>query len=258
MNIAVILSGGSGSRMKAGTKPKQYLEVLGKPIICYCLETFQKHNMIDAIVIVAEEQYQEMLDEWMEKEHISKFADYAPAGRTRQHSIYSGIAIAREVVEWYEVPDEIGGYIRVGVKEETEAVKDVVIIHDAARPCVSERIITDCINGALECDGAMPVITVKDTVYQSTDGKTISSLLNRDELFAGQAPEAFKLDQYLAVHDAMSDEELANVRGSSEIAYRHGMKIKLVKSEEANFKITTKEDLEKFKLLAKKDSRKPQ
>lgn len=252
MNIAVILSGGSGSRMKAGTKPKQYMEVGGKPIICYCLETFQRHNMIDAIVIVAEEQYQEMLDEWMEKEEISKFADYAPAGRTRQHSIYSGISVAREVVDWYEVPDEIGGYIHVGVQEETEDVKDIVIIHDAARPCVSEQIITDCIIGAQECDGAMPVITVKDTVYRSIDGKTIDGLLNRDELFAGQAPEAFKLDPYLALHDAMSDEELENVRGSSEIAYKHGMKIKLVKGEEANFKITTKEDLEKFKLLKKK------
>lgn len=251
MNVAVILSGGSGSRMKTGTKPKQYLEVGGKPIICYCLETFQKHNMIDAIVIVAEEQYQEMLDEWMEKEKISKFADYAPAGRTRQHSIYSGIAIAREVVEWYEVPDEIGGYIRVGEQEETEGEKDIVIIHDAARPCVSEQMITECIRGAQECDGAMPVITVKDTVYQSTDGKTISGLLNRDELFAGQAPEAFKLDSYLAIHDAMTDDELANVRGSSEVAYRHGMKIKLVKGEEANFKITTKEDLDKFKQLIK-------
>ncbi|NLG03773.1 MAG: 2-C-methyl-D-erythritol 4-phosphate cytidylyltransferase [Clostridia bacterium] len=252
MNIAVILSGGSGSRMKSGAKPKQYLEVGGKPIICYCLEIFQKHSQIDAIVIVAEEKYQELLDEWMEKEKISKFADYAPAGRSRQHSIYSGITVAREVIGWYEVPDEIGGYIRVGVKEETDDTKDIVIIHDAARPCVSEQIITDCINGAKECGGAMPVITLKDTVYQSKDGTTISGLLNRDELFAGQAPEAFKLDAYLAIHDAMSDEELGNVRGSSEIAYRYGMKIKMVKGDEANFKITTKEDLDKFKLLIKK------
>ena len=251
MNIAVILSGGSGSRMKGGNIPKQYIEVGGKSIICYCLETFQAHPMIDAIVIVADEKYQEMLDEWMEKGRISKFADYAPSGRTRQHSIYSGITVAHEVIEWYEIPTEIGGYVRVGVKEETEDAEDIVIIHDAARPCVSEQIITDCINGAIECGGAMPVITVKDTVYQSIDGKTIGGLLNRDELFAGQAPEAFKLDPYLAIHDAMSDEELAEVRGSSEIAYKHGMKIKLVKGEEANFKITTKEDLDKFRAQIK-------
>ena len=230
MNIAVILSGGSGSRMKAGTFPKQYLKVGGKPIICYCLETFQKHSRIDAIIIVAEEQYHEMLDDWMKKEKISKFMEYAPAGRTRQHSIYSGITVARA---------------------EAEGVQDIVIIHDAARPCVSEKIITDCIEGALECGGAMPVIAVKDTVYQSADKKTISGLLNRDELFAGQAPEAFRLDPYLAIHDSMSDADLAEVRGSSEIAYRHGMKIKLIQGEEANFKITTKEDLDKFKLIVK-------
>ena len=236
MNIAVILSGGSGSRMKTGAMPKQYLEVGGKPIICYCLETFQRHNMIDAIVIVAEDQYREMLDKWMEKERISKFAAYAPAGRTRQHSIYAGIKIANEAV--------------------AEEAQDIVIIHDAARPCVSEQIITDCIKGAMEYDGAMPVITVKDTVYQSTDGNTISGLLNRDELFAGQAPEAFKLSPYLIIHNALSDEELGNVRGSSEIAYKNAMKIKLVQGEDANFKITTKEDLEKFNLLIDKSSKK--
>lgn len=230
MNIAVILSGGSGSRMKAGTTPKQYLKVGRKPIICYCLETFQKHEKIDAIVIVAEEQYHKMLTEWMKKEKISKFTGFAPAGRTRQHSIYSGIKIARK---------------------EAEGEQNIVIIHDAARPCVSDKIITDCIEAAQECGGAMPVITVKDTVYQSVNKKTISGLLNRDELFAGQAPEAFRLDSYLSIHDSMSEEDLANVRGSSEIAYRHGMEIKLVQGEEANFKITTKEDLDKFKLLVK-------
>ena len=83
MNIAVILSGGSGSRMKGGNIPKQYIEVGGKSIICYGLETFQEHPMIDAILIVADEKYQETLDEWMEKGRITKFADYAPSGRTR-------------------------------------------------------------------------------------------------------------------------------------------------------------------------------
>ena len=255
MNIAVILSGGSGSRMKTGTIPKQYLEVGGKPIISYCLETFQKHNMIDAIVIVAEEQYYEMLDGWMEKENITKFSNYAPAGRTRQHSIYAGIAMASEVARLYECSDEIDEYSNVGMQEETEDCNAIVIVHDAARPCVSKKIITDCIEGAMECDGAMPVITVKDTVYQSTNGEIISGLLNRDELFAGQAPEAFRLVPYLKIHDAMSDEDLENARGSSEIAFKNGMKIKLVKGEEANFKITTKEDMDKFRIITKKSKK---
>lgn len=232
MNIAVILSGGSGSRMKAGNIPKQYLKVGNRPVICYCLAVFQIHTEIDAIIIVAEGQYRKFLNEWIVKDGITKFKSFAEAGRTRQHSVYAGVKAAQDVAE------------ECGVKQ-----NNIVVIHDAARPCVSETIITDCIEGAVECGGAMPVITVKDTVYQSTDGRMISSLLNRDELFAGQAPEAFRLAPYLAIHDNMTEEELETVRGSSEAAYRYGMEVKLVKGDEANYKITTREDLEKFQFF---------
>ena len=167
---------------------------------CDCVKAFQKHNRIDAIVVVADEKDQDMLDEWMEKEHISKLADYAPIGVIRQQSVYSGIAVAREVVGWYEVPDEIGGYIHVGAKEESEDIKDIVVIHDAAASEVSEKAITECINGALECDGAA------------------SS--------AGHTPEAYKLDQLLAVYDGLSDEELSDDIECGKLAEQHGMLIK--------------------------------
>lgn len=228
MNTAIILAGGVGSRMGVD-RPKQYLVVEDKPIIVYCLDIFEKHKNIDKIVIVVSDEWKEYVIENVEKYNISKVCGYAPAGRTRQHSIYNGLKCTNE----------------------TASETDVVIVHDAARPLVSDKIIDDCIVGATEDDGAMPVISVKDTIYQSKDGKSIDKLLKRSELFAGQAPESFDFKKYLDIHNSVPDDEIAATAGSSEIAYRHGMKVRLVEGSERNFKITTIEDLETFETIVK-------
>lgn len=226
MNTAVILAGGVGSRMGVNM-PKQYLLVKDKPIIAYCLEIFQNHNEIDKIVVVVSDEWKSYVEECAEKYGISKICGYAQAGKTRQHSIYNGLKCI----------------------EVNACDTNVCIIHDAARPLVSDEIIHDCLVGAVEDDGAMPVIPVKDTIYQSTDGKSIDSLLKRSELFAGQAPESFDFKKYYDIHNSVTDEEIGNTAGSSEIAYRHGLKIRLVKGSERNFKITTIEDLETFETI---------
>lgn len=226
MNTAVILAGGVGTRMGVD-RPKQYLLVQDKPIISYCLDIFQNHKKIDTIVIVVSDEWKSYVEDCVKKYGVSKVCGYARAGRTRQHSIYSGLKCIAE----------------------NAGQTDVCIIHDAARPLVSDRIIDDCITGAVEEDGAMPVISVKDTVYQSSDGKSIDNLLRRSELFAGQAPESFNFRKYYEIHNSVTDDEIANTAGSSEIAYRHGMKIRLVKGSERNFKITTIEDLETFETI---------
>lgn len=231
MNIAIILAGGVGSRMKTIDRPKQYIEVKGRPIINYCLKTFEHHKEIDEIYIVADESWQEYIREWLSKDAISKFKGFAPAGKSRQHSIYNGLLAC----------------------EQSACENDVVIIHDAARPFVTEEIIDECILGAKELDGAMPIITIKDTVYRSKDGKSISSLLERSELFAGQAPESFSYGKYKEIHDNATDEELMNTRGSSEIAYKNGMEIRLFPGAEKNFKITTMEDLTNFEAELNKE-----
>lgn len=226
MNTAVILAGGVGSRMGVNM-PKQYLLVKDKPIISYCLDIFQKHCEIDNIVIVVSDEWKAYVQELVGKYGVSKVCGYAPAGETRQHSIYNGLKCINENAK----------------------NTDVCIIHDAARPLVSDEIISNCLKGAIEDDGAMPVIAVKDTIYQSTDGKAIDNLLKRSELFAGQAPEAFNFKKYFAIHNEVTDVEIATTAGSSEIAYRHGMKIRLIAGSDRNFKITTIEDLETFETI---------
>lgn len=219
MNTAIILAGGTGTRL-GGNIPKQYLEVGGKPVITYCLEKFESNTAIDEIVIVAADDWKKFITDNMK--NISKFRCFAPAGDSRQHSIVNGLKAAN--------PNTSN-----------------VIIHDAARPNVSDETITECINGLKDYDGVMPVLPVKDTIYFSETGEAISSLLNRDQLFAGQAPESFRYDRYLAIHQNMTVEDLGKVRGSSEIAFRNGLKIKMIKGDEHNYKITTMVDLDKFK-----------
>lgn len=222
MNIAVVLSGGVGSRFGA-TIPKQYIEVGGKPIFLYCIETFLGMFSIDALNICVADEWKEFVEEHLSALTIDKPIYFSQPGETRQYTIYNALRSIRKR----------GG-------EDA----DIVIIHDAARPLVSTALIQSCIDNCAGADGVLPVLPVKDTIYQSVDGRSITGLLPRTELFAGQAPESFKLGVYLNAHESLSHEELLKINGSSEIAHQQGLRIHLVPGDERNFKVTTLKDLE--------------
>ena len=217
MNIGLILAGGTGERLKGYDRPKQYIEVEGKLLVSYCLKAFEECLDIDLICVVASKEWQKQPGDYT----------YAEPGRSRQHSIYNGLLAVKK----YEPTN--------------------VIIHDAARPLVTARDISLVINASVGYDGATPALNITDTTYRSIDGKVISEALNRDELFAGQTPECYDYLKYLALHEKMDDIDMANVRGSSEIAVKNGLKIALCKGNPGNFKITTNTDLERFKSIVK-------
>lgn len=227
MNIALILSGGIGTRMGVDI-PKQYLMVNGRPIISYAVDAFAKREDIDMIVVVIAEQWKAFFNQY--NNTISQPLFFAEPGATRQHSIYNGLKIARDN----------------GAKE-----TDVVIVHDGARPLVTDAIIDECINGCKDYDGVLPVIRVKDTIYLSEDGTEIKSLLKREQLYAGQAPESFRFGPYIKLHDEASYEAISTINGSTEIAYKGGLHIKITKGDDMNFKITTPEDLKAFEVITK-------
>lgn len=227
MNIAIILSGGVGSRMGLDI-PKQYVVVNGQPIISYCLQTFLRNEQTDAIVIGVADEWKEYVIEQMEKLHPAKPVFYAAPGETRQYSIFNALRV---------------------VKDQGYSDDSFVIIHDAARPLVSDELINRCYEACNRADGSMPVIAVKDTTYYSEDGKSITSLLDRSKLWAGQAPEAFVFGKYLQIHEKMSHEELLKINGSTEIAFKQGLKVEMVKGDPMNFKITTPEDLSNFESI---------
>lgn len=225
MNYAIILSGGVGSRMKLNI-PKQYIEINGKPIISYCLKTFTSCEIIDAIIIGVANEWYKFVNKYISELNTNKPIYYTLPGETRQFSIYNALKTIQK----------IGGQS-----------EDIVIIHDAARPLVSNQLINNCINACQESDGVLPVIPVKDTIYYSKDGNQIDNLLDRSCLWAGQAPEAFRFGKYLKAHEEMEHNELLKINGSTEIAVKAGMQCKIIEGDPMNFKITTSEDLINFK-----------
>ncbi|MCI9382147.1 MAG: 2-C-methyl-D-erythritol 4-phosphate cytidylyltransferase [Dorea sp.] len=227
MIIALILSGGTGQRLGSDI-PKQYIDVEGRPVISYSIESLFRHERIDSIHIVAEPVWQERIREWLSADGFDqKFRGFSVPGENRQLSILHGL----EDIRMYA--------------EDT----DYVFIHDAARPLLQERLITDCIDHVSGHDGVLPVLPMKDTVYSSTDGKTISALLKRSEIYAGQAPELFCLGVYHEANLRLLPERILQVNGSTEPAVMAGLDIVMIPGDEENFKITTKEDLERFRKI---------
>lgn len=223
MNVAIVLSGGTGTRL-GGPIPKQYVEIGGKPIFGYSLDLFQQADFIDGIVFVCHKDWEKIVLDYVEKYGVKKFFCFAPSGDSRQQSVKNGLFACR------------------GRLKDT----DVVLVHDAARPNASEELLRR-LTDLSGYDGVMPAVPVKDTTYYSEDGKEISSLLDRDKLRAGQAPESYLFGKYLRLHETISDERIARAKGSSEIAFANGLRIRIVDGEESNYKITTPMDLEKFR-----------
>lgn len=234
MMTAILLSGGTGTRLGSEI-PKQYIEINGKPIISYCIETLYKSAVIDKIVIVAEPKWQESIREWLVEADVrDKFCGFAEPGENRQLSIYHGLKLIKDEL--------LHGRAAEG--------EDYVFIHDAARPLLSDKDIAAYVSAASGHDGVLPVLPMKDTVYISRDGKKVSSLLKRKEVFAGQAPEIFRFEKYLRANERLiTSSEILSINGSTEPAILAGMDIVMVPGNEGNFKITTAEDMERFRLI---------
>lgn len=225
MNIALILSGGSGTRLGASV-PKQYLEEGGRSILSYCMETLLSHSAVDAVQIVAEPAWQEHILQWLEVfDNGKKCRGFSMPGENRQMSVLNGL-------------EDIRGYA---------SDADYVLIHDAARPLLSAALVTECLRAARGHEGVLPVLPMKDTVYLSEDGKTVTSLLDRKRIFAGQAPEVFLLGKYYDANRRLMPYRIMEINGSTEPAIMAGMDIVMIEGDEMNFKITTKEDLERFR-----------
>lgn len=242
MITAIVLSGGTGTRLGMDI-PKQYIKVNGRSVLLYACEALLKHEKIDQLVIVANRSYWDDIEEEIKKiDCNNKFIGATFPGATRQLSILNGMLYAKE---------------KIG------STPDYVFVHDAARPFLSEKMITECVEAVESHDGVLPVLPMKDTVYLSTDGgKSVTSLLDRSQIFAGQAPEMFSFDKYMDANMRLIVGELTvnkdvlepdktspiyKINGSTEPAIMAGMDIAMIPGDENNYKITTMSDLERFK-----------
>lgn len=221
MNYAIILSGGVGTRLGLDM-PKQYYEVNNKPIIRHVIEAIEQSEVVDGFVVVAASDWQDYVQKQISNQ--DKFKGFALPGENRQLSIYNGLCLLDEIAE----------------------EDDLVLVQDAARPNTSAELIKNCFDLAGDVDGAMPVLSMKDTVYLSEDGVQVSALLDRKQIFAGQAPESFRFGKYLAANKGLLPDKILYINGSTEPAIMAGMNIKMIPGEESNYKVTTQMDLKKF------------
>ena len=231
MKVALILSGGTGLRLGSDI-PKQYIEVAGRPIISYCLETLSSHEEVEALQIVADPAWQDLIWNCLRQtDSKKKFRGFSEPGENRQLSIFHGL---RDIQNY---ADDM----------------DYVFVHDAARPLLSEKQVTDCLLGVMGHEGLMPALPMKDTVYTSLDGgKSIAALLDRSTVYAGQAPEVFQLGRYYEANRRLLPDRIRQINGSAEPAVLYHMDVVMIPGEEENFKLTTKADLERFRKIVEK------
>lgn len=222
MNGAVVLSGGTGSRMGTGI-PKQYQMMAGKPVLVHTMEQFQRRGDIECVAVVAEEAWQGQILRWKDEFCLSKLRVTAPAGENRQRSILNGLRALRPFLT---------------------GEQDGVVVQDAARPLTSGDLVTRLLQGLQEAPCVLPVLPVTDTAYTSQDGQWVDGLLDRSTLYAGQAPEAFRYQAYLRLYEETPPEELDRMSGSCQLPYSRGWKVMMIPGEKKNIKITYPPDLE--------------
>lgn len=226
MNYAVILAGGSGNRMKSINIPKQYHEINGVPIIIYTLKTFIELKCFDYIYIAINPTFTDFMNSILEKyfntNDISNIT-LINGGKERIDSIHNVI----KSIELKEINDD-----------------DIIVIHDAVRPFVTEKIILDNIEGAKKYGATVTSVPVNDTILLSTDGDYVDRIPIRKTLFNGQSPDSFNLKTFIELENKLTDEQKDIITGTSQVCTLNDYPIKMIEGDTANFKITTDADLD--------------
>lgn len=224
MNYVIIIAGGVGSRLGASV-PKQFVEVLGKPVIAYTMEHFQNHPDIDAIELVCVDGYQEHLRAIVEKFGISKVFKIVKGGSEYERSIMNGISGLEGIV----MPE------------------DVVMIHWAASPFISEEIITDNIKVCKEKGNAISAC-YSYLLYGSNDGDHAKHNINRETFMTLSAPQSFLYKVITDIYRQVEEKNLFEYVEAHTTAFMSelGIPIYFSKGSHSNIKITTKEDIDLF------------
>ena len=213
---AIVLAAGSGSRMHSDTK-KQFMEVDGKPVVWYSLNAFENSRVDEIILVVPEGEREHAQAEFVDKYCFKKVAMVITGGAHRYDSVYHGL-------------------------EHTTG--DYVLIHDAARPMITNDIIERCIDGAMEYKACVAGMPVKDTIKEVDEAKNVINTPARDTLYITQTPQAFEYDLVHNSYIKLFGSGDQNVTDDAIVVEQFGKhKLKFVEGSYENIKITTPEDL---------------
>lgn len=223
MNIGVIFAGGVGSRMHSKEKPKQFLEMFGKPIIVHTVEHFQNHPQIDAVVIACVEPWIGTMNALIEQYKLTKVKRVVPGGTTGQLSIYNGLVAAKGIAG-----DEFDSA--------------VVLIHDGVRPLITADLLSRNIQDVKQFGTSITSGVVKETIVEIDDEGKVLLVPDRAHSRVAKAPQCFYLKDILSVHDMALKEGKTNYIDSCTIMKRYGYELHMTDGPYENIKITTPDD----------------
>lgn len=220
-NIAVVLAGGSGKRMGEET-PKQFLQVMGKPIIQYSMEAFQNHPLIDEMVVVLPEEYVGKLNQFIDIEMFPKLEAQLGGGSERYLSTLAAL-------RYYTSENDAN-----------------ILFHDAARPLVTQEIISNVLYALNQFEAVCVAIPTTDTVIETTENGFIHHYPKRQQMVNAQTPQAFNIKVIKqAFNMAMQDTGFFTTDDCSIVhKYLPHIPIKIVPGSIKNFKITNPTDLQ--------------
>ena len=232
MNIAMLIAGGNGQRMKQDI-PKQFINVNDRPVIVYTMEAFQKHPNIDAIAVVCLEGWEEILKAYAKQFNITKLQWIFRGGKNGQESLKNGIMGLREVANG----------------------DDMILIHDAIRPMVSQEIISGNISCCMRNGSAITVIPCAEAMLMTNDKESSEESIPRDSLARTQTPQAFYLKKLVWAHEEAAKRGITNSIATCTLMIELGEQVYFSTGSEKNLKLTTTDDIEIFKALlhSKKD-----
>ncbi len=214
---AIIVAGGTGKRF-GNLGKKQFFELNGKPVLYYSIDAFDKCKLISEIILVLPAENMDYYDSTLAKiQNFENTIKVTEGGELRQDSVYKGL-------------------------NKVSKNTDVVLVHDAARPLVSLKIIEQVIQHALLSDCAICALPVNDTLKQATADLVIEKTIPRDGLWLAQTPQGFK---YHLLKSAMKYANDNKISGTDESSFveQLGIKPVIVEGSKYNLKITNPEDL---------------
>ena len=224
MNVALIIAGGNGSRMKQEI-PKQFLTVMNKPIIIYTLEKFQNHPGIDKIQVVCLKGWEEILKAYAKQYNITKLLDVVPGGSTGQESINNGVDSLKNIC----------------------SEDDLIIVHDAVRPVINDEIISDCLIKASEHGNAVSSIPVVETIIKTDDKISGNISIPRDSVMRVQTPQCYRYGKLTWAYNQAKEKNITNATYVNTLLVELGETLYFSAGSEKNIKITTVDDIEVFK-----------
>lgn len=227
MNIAVIFAGGVGTRMNAKAKPKQFLELHGKPILIHTIEWFERHPEIDGIVIASVSEWIDYLNDLLKKYNIRKVVDVVPGGESGQLSIFNGLVAA-----------------------EKHFPKDsIVLIHDGVRPLINEQVISDNIKQVKQSGSAITTSPTVETFVVVDEEMKVNEIPQRELSKLAKAPQSFILSEILEVQRQAQNDKIFNAIDSCTLMNMYGRDLTLVEGPIENIKITTPTDYFIFRAI---------